>query len=115
MKRGYILGLACLVSAIVGCTDASERTLGFRDETITTEVEAALRAQVPGKIDVNTRDQVVTLSGTVPDAGARERAAAIAGDIAGVERVNNNLRATIAGDAPAVNIPANPPPPPEMK
>jgi Flp pilus assembly secretin CpaC len=124
MKRRYIVGMACLVMGLVGCTDASERTVGFRDESITADVEAALRAKIPGKIDVNTRDQVVTLSGTVPDVAARERAAEIAADVKGVERVDNNLRATIAGDAPAAGVapnppaagaPANPPPAPEIR
>jgi osmotically-inducible protein OsmY len=100
---------------VIGCTDASERTLGYQDQNITAEVETALRAQLPGKIEVNTRDQVVTLSGAVPDVAARERAADIAADVRGVERVENNLRATIAGDAPVGGMPANPPPAPEMQ
>jgi osmotically-inducible protein OsmY len=115
MKRGYILGVACLALGIVACTDASERTVGYRDESITAEVEAALRTTVPGKIDVNTRDQVVTLSGTVPNAAARERAGEIAADVKGVDRVDNNLRATVAGDAPIGERAPNPPPAPNIQ
>lgn len=110
MRYKYLIVGALLVGGMVGCQDAMERTLGYRDEKITAEVETALKAGVPGNtINVNTREGVVTLSGTVPDASARERAGQIAMETKGVERVNNNVRAPVAADAPA--MPPVPPAP----
>ena len=108
MKRLFGLGAAVCLVAALGCSDSSERTLGFRDQKITGDVESAVRTSVPGQIEVNTHDGVVTLSGTVPDNNARERAGALASKVSGVARVENNLRATIAADAP--RAPANIPP-----
>jgi osmotically-inducible protein OsmY len=116
MKRALVSVAALTLLGVIGCSDASEKTLAYRDEKITADVEASLRANVPGEIQVSTRQGVVTLSGTVPDASARTHAAELAKKTAGVERVDNNLRATIAADAPAVIPPAvNLPPAPELK
>lgn len=108
MTYGYKVAVGLLVAGVIGCTDATESTLAYRDQKITAEVEQALRA-VPGSIQVSTRDRVVSLDGSVPDSAARERAAQIAMDIDGVARVANNLRASIAADAPA-EAPAGLPP-----
>lgn len=109
MTYGYRMAMAVVVASVVGCSDPSgERTAGYRDEKITADVEQALRANVPGTIQVSTRDRVVSLSGTVPDTAARERAAQIAMDVDGVARVDNTLRATVAADAP--DAPAGLPP-----
>jgi hypothetical protein len=122
-RMAQIAVASCFLGAL-GCSEPSERTVGFRDEVITANVEAALKAKVPGNIEVNTRERVVTLSGTVPDTAARDRAGDLATRIAGVARVNNNIRATIAADAPARPpagfpqaplSPPNPPHPPELK
>ena len=43
------------------------------------------------RIDVDTRDGVVTLSGPAPSATARERASEIARGVKGVSSVNNQL------------------------
>jgi hyperosmotically inducible protein len=64
------------------------------DSTITSDVRARLLADpdVSGqKIDVDTRDRVVTLSGTVADATQKSRAAALAGKADNVVRVEDNL------------------------
>lgn len=55
----------------------------------------------PGTIGVATIDGVVTLSGTVPNAAAKEDAEDAAEDVDGVKQVMNNLRTAAAGDAPA--------------
>lgn len=114
MRRSCTAVAVLLLAGTVGCTDPSERTVGFRDEKITAAVEASLRTNVPGSIQVSTRDRVVTLDGIVPDAAARERAADLAGRADGVSRVQNNLRASVAADAP-LDKPVNLPPAPELK
>jgi len=69
------------------------------DATVTAQVKAALIAE-PGlealKIDVDTRNGVVTLNGAAESSGARARAEAIASGISGVKLVRNEL-AVVAG------------------
>ena len=64
------------------------------DAAITTQVNTEL-ARDPGlsalRIDVDTRDGQVTLSGTAPDAAAKERATRLATGVKGVTRVENRL------------------------
>ena len=64
------------------------------DATITAKVNASLAADKDLsaiKIDVDTQNGVVTLSGPAPTATARERASEIARGIKGVNSVNNQL------------------------
>lgn len=64
------------------------------DATITTKVNASLAADKDLsaiKIDVDTQNGVVTLSGPAPSATARERASEIARSVKGVNSVNNQL------------------------
>ena len=64
------------------------------DATITTKVNAALAADKDLsaiKIDVDTQDGVVTLSGPAPTASAKQRATEVARGIKGVSSVNNQL------------------------
>jgi hyperosmotically inducible periplasmic protein len=64
------------------------------DATITAKVNASLAADKDLsaiRIDVDTRDGVVTLSGPTPSATARERASEIARSVKGVNSVNNQL------------------------
>lgn len=64
------------------------------DAAITTQVNAEL-AKDPRlsalRIDVDTRDGQVTLSGSAPDAASKERATRLAMAIKGVTRVENRL------------------------
>ena len=64
------------------------------DAVITTSVNAEL-AKDPGlsalHINVDTANGSVVLHGTVPDAAARDRAAALAQGVTGVNRVENQL------------------------
>jgi len=67
------------------------------DAAITAQVNAGLaRAKDLGtsKIDVDTQNGVVTLSGPTPSATAKERAAEIAHRVTGVQSVNNQLTIT---------------------
>jgi hyperosmotically inducible periplasmic protein len=64
------------------------------DATITAQVNASLAADKDLsaiRIDVDTRNGVVTLSGPAPSATARERASEIARGVKGVSSVNNQL------------------------
>ncbi len=64
------------------------------DTAITTKVKAAVLAE-PGlqslKIEVDTKDAVVTLAGTVDSPALKERAAQIAQNVGGVRSVVDNL------------------------
>jgi osmotically-inducible protein OsmY len=64
------------------------------DATVTAKVKTALIAE-PGlkalEIDVDTRDNIVTLNGTVETAALRDDAERIALKTSGVKQVKNNL------------------------
>ena len=64
------------------------------DATITTKVKAAVLAE-PGlkslKIDVDTKDAVVTLAGTVDSPELKQRAMQVAQNVGGVRSVVDNL------------------------
>jgi hyperosmotically inducible protein len=74
-----------------------DRTVGEAtgDAAVTAKVKAALLAErgVDGmKINVDTRDGNVTLSGNVPEPAQVERATQVARGIDGVKAVNNQLK-----------------------
>jgi osmotically-inducible protein OsmY len=75
--------------------DDARITAAIEHRLATDEARANLR-----DVEVRTNGGTVTLSGTAPNADAGRRAARIADEVAGVERVVNNVR-TAAGDAPA--------------
>ena len=64
------------------------------DASITVKVNSALAADKDLsaiKIDVDTQNGVVTLSGPAPTAAAKERASEVARNVKGVTSVNNQL------------------------
>lgn len=64
------------------------------DEKLTSMVLTGLKADKelnPLRIDVDTREGVVTLSGSVPTAAAKARASEIAQNVKDVKSVNNQL------------------------
>ncbi len=73
---------------------AAETTTAINDGTITASINADL-VKDPDlsvlKIDVDTREGVVSLNGLVKDEASRLRAATIASGIKGVRQVNNHL------------------------
>lgn len=80
-----------VASAKAEMNDVKEAT---KDATITTKINVALVAdeQLKAlKIDVDTKDGKVVLTGTAPDAGSRDRATAIAKAVDGVVDVDNRL------------------------
>ena len=77
---------------------AGSMTATATDATITTKINAALIADdklKALKIDVDTNNGRVVLSGTAPDAESRERATTLARVVEGVTDVDNRL--AIAG------------------
>jgi osmotically-inducible protein OsmY len=75
--------------------DVANRTSEVMDDaTLTGKVKAAMLAE-PGlrslQIGVSTKDSVVTLSGSVESAALKERAKQVAGNVAGVRSVVDNL------------------------
>lgn len=73
---------------------ATDTTSASSDMGITAKVNAALVADDQLKatrINVDTRDGQVTLSGQAPDAASRERATMLAAAVEGVRQVNNQL------------------------
>jgi hypothetical protein len=102
MKTLVLAGTLAVVFGFAACHSSTART----DTGITADVKKQLSDNhVPGAIDVTTDHAVVTLAGTVPDKNAKDRAADVADDVAGVKSVVNNLRTTMAGDAPAARLP----------
>ena len=80
--------------------DAREKAYGGpaesakADEKLTSMVLTGLKADKelnPLRIDVDTREGVVTLSGSVPSAAAKARASEIAKNVKDVKEVNNQL------------------------
>ncbi|MBL8524730.1 MAG: BON domain-containing protein [Betaproteobacteria bacterium] len=73
---------------------AAETTTAINDGTITASINADL-VKDPDlsvlKIDVDTREGVVSLNGLVKDEASRLRAGTIASGIKGVRQVNNHL------------------------
>ncbi|MFD0667805.1 BON domain-containing protein [Ramlibacter sp. MAHUQ-53] len=74
---------------------ASAAGARMEDAQITTRVKAGLSADKDLsalRIDVDTREGVVTLSGSAPTAAARARAGEIARNVRDVRSVNNQLQ-----------------------
>jgi hyperosmotically inducible protein len=86
------------LALIAGCTTLTGKTAGTNidDATITTSVKTNLAAergmQTLTSVDVDTNQGVVSLNGVVESATAKARAAEIAGNTNGVQRVINNLQ-----------------------
>ena len=89
MKLSLIAISAALVISLAGCERRSAS-----DTTITTAVKNRLAAEPTtsaAKIDVDTSNGVVTLSGKVPTAAERSEAERIARNTQGVRQVVNNI------------------------
>jgi hypothetical protein len=107
MKRYLVYtGAALLACAVAACSDRRDRD----DVTIAAEArQELLDEKVPGVIEITIVGGIATLSGAVPDAKAKAQAEEVVEDVAGVDRVVNNLRTTMAADAPARPGAAMPP------
>lgn len=91
MRSWSLFAAACAVVFTMAC--------GQTDAGITSSVKTKLAADDTVKayqVDVDTRDHVVTLSGTVDNALAKERALVLARETDGVRTVVNNIRVDAA-------------------
>lgn len=92
MKKLSQLMLAAVIAVSAACAAS--------DPGVTTAVKSKLAADDTVKayqIDVDTKDGVVTLTGTVPTAAARDRALELARGTDGVTRVEDRLTVNAAG------------------
>lgn len=101
------VALALSTAATLACSPAEQRdardeartagreaAAGLENGAVTAAVKAKLIAEptISGtRIDVDTQDGVVTLTGTVATAGARARAVELAKGTNGVRRVEDHL------------------------
>ena len=65
-----------------------------KDEWITSQIKQKLNAAVPGAndIDVDTKDDIVKLSGSVQTETARSQAVEVASQIPGVKQVKDEIK-----------------------
>ena len=87
--------LAGDVAATTGTKDKQTATTDLSDGSITTRIESKyfIDGDVhASRIAVNTRDAVVTLSGTVPSKEAKDAAVQLARDTDGVRQVRDRLK-----------------------
>lgn len=95
VDRGVASAKAEMKDAKEATKDAATNVgAAARDATITAKINAALVAddQLKAlKIDVDTKDGKVVLTGAAPDAGSRDRATTMAKAVDGVVDVDNRL------------------------
>ena len=89
--------LLAILLILNGCTSMTGQSAGeyIDDTSITASVKAKLVAEKAAnftRIDVDTTNQVVTLSGIVQSVGEKVRAEELARQAGGVKSVNNNLQ-----------------------
>jgi hyperosmotically inducible protein len=117
--RSMSLGALALIALVAGApavTSAQSRSVGevIDDTGITTEIKAKLTADKLSnltQIGVNTRNRIVTLTGTVDSLERQARAAQIAGAVKGVRGVVNNIQVASAPSAPSpptASVPGQP-------
>ena len=96
MKHIRTIMALVLAIGLVACARSA------KDERLAREVKSRISNEaLSGRITVAADDEVVTLTGTVPDTLVKARAENIAKEVGGVRLVVNNLRTTSAADAPA--------------
>jgi hyperosmotically inducible periplasmic protein len=96
-RLGALLVLVMLVAVTAGCTAMTGKSAGQNvdDATITAQVKTKLAAEKPAtltKVDVDTNQGTVYLTGNVENATVKARATELARQVAGVRDVVNNLR-----------------------
>src|SRR5215470_9526345 len=95
MKLSFIVIVAALVISLTGCERRSAT-----DTTVTTTVKNKLAADPTtsaARINVDTSNGVVTLSGAVPTAAEKSEAERIARNTQGVTQVVNNITVESGG------------------
>ena len=100
MKRALVLGLLLACGSLAGCVAAvvggtAQGSQATADAAITADVKARLNADPATRslaISVDTREAVVTLTGTVRTASQRSTAESLARNARGVKSVRNQLK-----------------------
>lgn len=97
-----ILGMSFMI--LTACQSMTGKTAGqtMDDATVTTSVQAKLtrdKASNFSRIDVDTNRSIVTLNGVVRTAEEKSRAEALARQVEGVSKVNNNLQIQSMSDS----------------
>ena len=97
MKMNFLASLVFAVLVLAGCTSITGQTAGqyVDDSTITASVKAKLAQDKLGtltRVDVDTTNRVVTLTGVVQSPEDRTRAERLAQEVGGVREVKNNLQ-----------------------
>lgn len=90
-----ILPVVALALAAAGCMSTRPASEQVSDAAITTKVKAALAADAttnPLRVDVDTNEGVVRLSGRVDESTNRRRAEEVARNVDGVRRVVNDIQ-----------------------
>jgi len=89
------LPMALLILAGPACMSTRPPTTQVEDHAVTAGVKAALAADAttnPLRVDVDTNEGVVHLTGTVDDPANRRKAEEVARNVAGVRRVVNDIQ-----------------------
>jgi hyperosmotically inducible periplasmic protein len=94
--RAFLV-MVTVVALAAGCTAMTGKTAGQNvdDAAITAQVKAKLAAEKAvtlTKVDVDTNQGTVYLTGNVESAAMKARAAELARQVAGVREVVNNLK-----------------------
>src|SRR5512135_1846743 len=97
LKPIFVSVAIALLLSTVGCTSLTGETAGqyVDDTTITASVKAKLVADQAAnftRVDVDTTNKVVSLNGVVESSNQKLRAEHLAMQVAGVQRVDNNLQ-----------------------
>jgi hyperosmotically inducible periplasmic protein len=97
IKLKPIFFAAALASSFAGCTSMTGETAGqyVDDSTITASVKAKLVGDKTAnltRIDVDTTNKVVSLSGIVESPEQKTRAEQLAMQVSGVQKIRNNLQ-----------------------
>jgi hyperosmotically inducible protein len=106
------------VEAVRQSEKAADQAKPLDDSSLTKIVKEALQSESSldaRKIDVENRDGVVALHGTVGSEEQRDKAGRIVGSVGGVKTVDNRLvvdEAASAGPTGSVSKPGEPPIPP---
>lgn len=96
-KPFFLSAAIALLLSATGCTAMTGQTAGqyVDDATISTHVKAKLVADKASnftRVDVDTTNKVVSLTGVVQSAEQKHRAEQLAMQVAGVRDVENNLQ-----------------------
>lgn len=97
LKPMLISLMLALLLSVAGCTSMTGETAGqyVDDSTITATVKSKLVAEKAAnftRVNVDTTNKVVSLSGIVESPDQKNRAEQLAMQVGGVRRVQNNLQ-----------------------